>query len=95
MSPCSPIHRTTWSLPSRERGLKFIIAETMLDEPWSLPSRERGLKLALLNDGPYRHGSLPSRERGLKLMGNGMWAKGHSVAPFTGAWIEMPISTSQ
>ena len=34
----------TWSLPSRERGLKQLTIPGQLNPVWSLPSRERGLK---------------------------------------------------
>ena len=80
------------SLPSRERGLK--LCHGLLTRPLclSLPSRERGLKLC--------HGlltrplclSLPSRERGLKSSSHKHMVAYKRVAPFTGAWIEMPIT---
>ena len=34
------------SLPSRERGLKYVVVERLQSDLLSLPSRERGLKLA-------------------------------------------------
>ena len=37
-------HVWTMSLPSRERGLKFIPSLRILNSRLSLPSRERGLK---------------------------------------------------
>ena len=40
---CKP-HRRTPSLPSRERGLKFVFASQIARAATSLPSRERGLK---------------------------------------------------
>ena len=56
----------TWSLPSRERGLKYIVVREYLHLYLSLPSRERGLKFALLARKNMLTRSLPSRERGLK-----------------------------
>ena len=58
----------TASLPSRERGLKYVNVNFMKATRWSLPSRERGLKS---KDGEMDKAldkSLPSRERGLKLL---------------------------
>ena len=77
------------SLPSRERGLKYLVGLNQARATKSLPSRERGLKLT---GNPKTSGSamsLPSRERGLKF-----WAvlpvdSWLPVAPFTGAWIEI------
>ena len=59
----------------------------------SLPSRERGLKLSLRGCLPVQHGSLPSRERGLKCLPGVVVRLVVSVAPFTGAWIEMMSCT--
>ena len=36
-----------WSLPSRERGLKYFDSYSQLVDALSLPSRERGLKSLL------------------------------------------------
>ena len=54
------------SLPSRERGLKFLKSKTTLEYIKSLPSRERGLKFPIIHDLQSFVASLPSRERGLK-----------------------------
>ena len=54
------------SLPSRERGLKFVSYKFSDEEDVSLPSRERGLKSSDPSATPERPASLPSRERGLK-----------------------------
>ena len=56
----------------------------------SLPSRERGLKFSLplfVNNGIR---SLPSRERGLKSLKDITNKTIADVAPFAGAWIEIP-----
>ena len=57
------------SLPSRERGLKFLAKKKQIVDPKLLPSRERGLKLTTVIQGGSMHLSLPSRERGLKSIG--------------------------
>ena len=56
----------------------------------SLPSRERGLKYVDFPEVYAHTESLPSRERGLKY--NLIYAlyDDVAVAPFAGAWIEMP-----
>ena len=80
------------SLPTRERGLKFdntIICNILHA---SLPTRERGLKYSLPLPHTLELWSLPTRERGLKLKSACYINQKHSVAPYTGAWIEMSIS---
>ena len=54
------------SLPSRERGLKFLAHEVQVALDLSLPSRERGLKSSSDDLKDRWPESLPSRERGLK-----------------------------
>ena len=56
---------------------------------WSLPSRERGLKLMELLRLLAVLSSLPSWERGLKWQMYEGQIDPYTVAPFTGAWIEM------
>ena len=56
----------------------------------SLPSRERGLKLDNKTQTNHDTTSLPSRERGLKCQSGEQQTQSTYVAPFTGAWIEMP-----
>ena len=58
--------RVSWSLPSRERGLKCRFGSVCHLQATSLPSRERGLKFLLVVDINPEFWSLPSRERGLK-----------------------------
>ena len=58
-----PPHR---SLPSRERGLKYVVDARLPDDVLSLPSRERGLKSLIHGLPVCPLWSLPSRERGLK-----------------------------
>ena len=54
------------SLPSRERGLKYNIANSVIIFDESLPSWERGLKLSLSHRLFNLFWSLPLRESGLK-----------------------------
>ena len=84
-----------WSLPSRERGLKYYALHTpgVATAP-SLPSRERGLKLHWTNTMARGGGSLPSRERGLKCTAERGCQAELCVAPFAGAWIEMSTRVS-
>ena len=56
----------------------------------SLPSRERGLKSYGRSADYGQNQSLPSRERGLKLYQVGLENSQKFVAPFAGAWIEIP-----
>ncbi len=77
------------SLPSRERGLKFLLPEAPLSRWLSLPSRERGLKSVISNGNYIDPKSLPSRERGLKygMAVISLWID--PVAPLAGAWVEI------
>ena len=54
------------SLPTRERGLKFLKAPACTRYNLSLPTRERGLKYYLMSLTILKIPSLPTRERGLK-----------------------------
>ena len=60
-----------WSLPTRERGLKYLCCATLGRQSASLPTRERGLKSQIYYRGNQHEMSLPTRERGLK------YARGH------------------
>ena len=77
------------SLPSRERGLKFVWPKSDGNGAESLPSRERGLKLLFAFRTVQSRTSLPSRERVLKCSQSAHLADCHAVAPFAGAWIEI------
>ena len=57
------------SLPSWERGLKYIVDRSWHSTVLSLPSWERGLKSNTVGDNEAIIKSLPSWERGLKLHG--------------------------
>ena len=77
------------SLPSWERGLKFVPLSLSVPFVLSLPSWERGLKSQTALHGIPTTWSLPSWERGLK---STWWDTGVdviSVAPLVGAWIEI------
>ena len=78
------------SLPSRERGLKYHYPNEQGGVTWSLPSRERGLKFEKGMTVWNNPESLPSRERGLKSAAHPVRVTPQVVAPFTGAWIEIP-----
>ena len=79
----------TQSLPSRERGLKYLRSLRCPREQSSLPSRERGLKFDEKGKGSVCVESLPSRERGLKFGLKDLLDQMKEVAPFAGAWIEI------
>ena len=55
-----------WSLPTRERGLKYFVHNHRPLFLLSLPTRERGLKSEKKSKRCRRIESLPTRERGLK-----------------------------
>ena len=55
----------------------------------SLPTRERGLKFQIHFHGTNTPLSLPTRERGLKSIERRIFLLMLSVAPYTGAWIEI------
>ena len=82
------------SLPSRERGLKFLRRTVNLGYAVSLPSRERGLKYCFVVYLGEHKLSLPSRERGLKYLQTQTVIGCSNVAPFAGAWIEIGIADS-
>ena len=48
-----------WSLPSRERGLKYLNTILSGDGEKSLPSRERGLKLIIMERKNIENGVAP------------------------------------
>ena len=79
------------SLPSRERGLKYVRGVVSPVRATSLPLRERGLKYLLLDVLSGVNRSLPSRERGLKFDEQTGFLGVLDVAPFAGAWIEMAV----
>ena len=81
----------SWSLPSRERGLKYYLCIVKKYVAWSLPSRERGLKCYHNIRTRRTNMSLPSRERGLKSDAAAIPGSTVTVAPFTGAWIEILV----
>ena len=58
------------SLPSWERGLKYVTPASVCQAERSLPSWERGLKLTDIDSSAGDPQSLPSWERGLKYSGS-------------------------
>ena len=77
------------SLPSRERGLKYVEGVVAAGLGRSLPSRERGLKLGF----PLRRSSqeyvAPFTGAWIEITSHASFEKVKRVAPFTGAWIEI------
>ena len=67
----------------------------MFSRPSSHPSRVRGLKFIFKSETEIENGkSHPSRVRGLKSHTVTALLTHIAVAPFTGAWIEISLSTA-
>ena len=79
------------SLPSWERGLKFMKKELKRFTFKSLPSWERGLKYFIQWVYEQKWQSLPSWERGLKSFYLLSCLECLNVAPLVGAWIEISL----
>ena len=79
----------TGSLPSRERGLKFLHLQSHPPQTASLPSRERGLKYASKRSVPYHQVVAPFTGAWIEIYGQTTKQYIQLVAPFTGAWIEI------
>ena len=77
IAPYKAYHRRAMSLPSWERGLKYLKNVYDKLQTVSLPSWERGLKFIMSHDLIERFKSLPSWERGLKFVSQ----KQHRHAP--------------
>ena len=77
------------SHPSRVRGLKLQDPAVGDNRFLSHPSRVRGLKCIFGREPRSCRGSHPSRVRGLKSVFYAPYVDSLSVAPFTGAWIEI------
>ena len=77
------------SLPSWERGLKYVGYQSISAVGSSLPSWERGLKYLLYITIIVNNRSLPSWERGLKSITLTAGEYYHAVAPLVGARIEI------
>ena len=83
------------SLPTWERGLKYVFPYLKHFDCKSLPTWERGLKSRLVVYEVYPLlWSLPTWERGLKYFGIFIHFNPHHVAPYMGAWIEINITLS-
>ena len=78
------------SLRSSERGLKYFDIVDKKLKAMSLRSSERGLKSAYPEHQFDSYKSLRSSERGLKYVIRSQIIKYYTVAPFVGAWIEIP-----
>ena len=79
----------TWSLPSRERGLKCSTADLKSKQPVVAPLAGAWIEIIHKLRHYFASKSLPSRERGLKfpVRDDGTCIVG--VAPLAGAWIEI------
>ena len=80
---------TETSLPTWERGLKYLVLMILIIGSWSLPTWERGLKLVFRAGTSSSKTSLPTWERGLKYKFPAKLTPDDFVAPYMGAWIEM------
>ena len=82
------------SHPSRVRGLKYFRSTRTCAGLPSHPSRVRGLKFKISARFSRCMPSHPSRVRGLKYRRRGDNPHEVTVAPFTGAWIEIFTSST-
>ena len=78
------------SLPSRERGLKYLQSYHTVDPARSLPSRERGLKSVQAILKTTVEGVAPLAGAWIEIVNDAERnVKGIAVAPLAGAWIEI------
>ena len=77
------------SLPSRERGLKFLKELSIISRLWVAPLAGAWIEIRQIRSYPRPLSSLPSRERGLKSTGKKSKPGKKMVAPLAGAWIEI------
>ena len=76
------------SLPTRERGLKYVLPYI----PWDhgvAPYAGAWIEMPCHAVSVSQDASLPTRERGLKSLGIRLPHLEHLVAPYAGAWIEI------
>ena len=78
------------SLPSWERGLKFLSYHKRTDHRPSLPSWERGLKSGILIPQIPVSIVAPFVGAWIEISGLKLVSSKQCVAPFVGAWIEIP-----
>ena len=83
----------TWSLPSRERGLKCPFSYSSLIRSESLPSRERGLKSFTLISRLHYRFVAPFAGAWIEIPSTHPEIAVDLVAPFAGAWIEIAVRT--
>ena len=78
------------SLPSRERGLKFLEKGSLLNPYTVAPLAGAWIEMIYNTSAvTASYLSLPSRERGLKSKRLSLEEQGKFVAPLAGAWIEI------
>ncbi len=78
------------SLPSRERGLKWLPSEEQMGRVRVATLAGAWIEMIIEQKGGHLwQQSLPSRERGLKSDRRIPMQISHKVAPLAGAWIEI------
>ena len=77
------------SLPSRERGLKYLCNNSGTPLQLVAPFAGAWIEIVKMNKDFRTVLSLPSRERGLKFISLSLEHDQITVAPFAGAWIEI------
>ena len=82
----------SWSLPSRERGLKFISSGFCCRSLWSLPSRERGLKFLVDAILIIKIKVAPLAGAWIEISTFTFLVLQNPVAPLAGAWIEIYLT---
>ena len=82
------------SLPSRERGLKFLLRFAAALVATSLPSRERGLKLPPYNVRRLPPVVAPFAGAWIEIFWKKWILRARKVAPFAGAWIEITMQSN-
>ena len=83
------ISADTWSLPTRECGLKYFPLNLYQMYHLSLPTRECGLKCQYVKMTVDSALSLPTRECGLKYDEKDRICIRINVTPYAGVWIEI------
>ncbi len=79
----------TWSLPSRECGLKLGVENDKDVKVMVTPFAGVWIEILIQTDEDHLSMSLPSRECGLKSKEYDTLQYSNSVTPFAGVWIEI------
>lgn len=94
-------YRTADAPPQACRIARMMVFGKIYNARWSIERTCRDhamragawIEIAEMVDGDFTAGSLPSRERGLKYLADELGRVSGRVAPFAGAWIEIPRQT--